>query len=70
LCIHHAQRADACLVVGTSGMVWPPIALALRAKESGATLIDVNPNPSQVTEHADHWLQGPSGELLPELLSV
>ena len=69
LCLHHAQRADACLVVGTSGMVWPPVAVALRAKECGATLIDVNPNPSQVTEHADHWLQGPSGELLPELLA-
>ena len=68
LCLHHAERADACLVVGTSGMVWPPVAIALRAKESGAKLIDVNPNPSQVTEAADHWLQGPSGVLLPRLL--
>jgi NAD-dependent deacetylase len=68
LCTHLADRATVCLVVGTSGMVWPPIALALRAKSAGAMLIDVNPNPSQVTDHADLWLQGPSGVLLPKLL--
>jgi NAD-dependent deacetylase len=68
LCTHHARQADVCLVVGTSGMVWPPIAVAMAAKESGAYLIDVNPNPSQLTSHVDAWLQGPSGELLPALL--
>ncbi len=68
LCLHHADQADVVLVVGTSGMVWPPVAVALRAQESGATLIDVNPHRSTVTDRADHWLQGPAGEVLPQLI--
>ncbi len=63
-----AARADVCLVVGTSGMVWPPVAVALQAQQSGAWLVDVNPNPSQVSAAADAWLQGPSGELLPDVI--
>ncbi|HJN74218.1 MAG TPA: NAD-dependent deacylase [Myxococcota bacterium] len=65
-----ARRADFCLVVGTSGMVWAPSAVALEAKQHGAFLVDVNPNKSEITAHADAWLQGPSGELLPELLGA
>lgn len=61
-------RSDVVLVVGTSGMVWPPIALALQAQAAGAFLIDVNPEASQVSSAADAWLQGPAGTLLPELL--
>ena len=63
-----AHTADVCLVVGTSGMVYAPSQVALLAKRSGAFLIDVNPNPSEVTPYADAWLKGPSGELLPELV--
>ena len=67
--LQFAQRGvDVCLVVGTSGMVWPPAALALHAKERGAVLVEVNPNRGQVTQHADIWLRGPSGELLPQLV--
>jgi len=63
-----AVAADVCLVVGTSGMVWPPISLALASQESGALLIDVNPNASQISEQADIWLQAPADEVLPMIL--
>ena len=62
-------NADVVLVVGTSGMVWPPVAVALQSQAAGAWLVDVNPNPSQVSEAADAWLQGPSGEILPDLVA-
>jgi NAD-dependent deacetylase len=62
-----AESADAVLVVGTSGRVWPPIAIALRAQECGAALIDVNPNPSEVNALADAWLRGPATQWLPDL---
>jgi NAD-dependent deacetylase len=62
------RGVDVCLVVGTSGMVWPPAALALMAKEHGAVLIEVNPNAGQVTPEADIWLKGPSGKLLPQVV--
>ena len=62
-----AEIADAVLVVGTSGRVWPPIAIALRAQECGAVLIDVNPDPSEVNALADAWLRGPATQWLPAL---
>ncbi|MCP4806113.1 MAG: NAD-dependent deacylase [Proteobacteria bacterium] len=65
-----AGRADVCLVVGTSGMVTAPTSVAMHAKRSGAFVIDVNPNTSEVTRFADAWLKGPSGELLPELIGA
>ena len=64
----YKRQADVCLVVGTSGMVWPPIALALASQESGALLIDVNPNASQISAQADIWLQAPADEVLPLIL--
>lgn len=62
-----ARQADVCLVVGTSAQVWPPVALALHARDCGAYLIDVNPESTQVSRAADAHLVGPSGAVLPEL---
>ena len=67
--IGFAAGADFCLVIGTSGMVYAPTAVALHARQHGAFLVDVNPNRSEVSAYADAWLAGPSGELLPELLA-
>jgi NAD-dependent deacetylase len=63
-----AQRADVCLVVGTSAQVWPPISVALAAQASGAHLIDVNPERTRLTEEADLWIQGTAGDVLPALI--
>lgn len=65
-----ARQADFVLVVGTSGMVWAPSAVALEAKQSGAYLVDVNPERSQISAYADAWLAGPSGEILPRLIEA
>ena len=62
-----AQSADVCLVVGTSAQVWPPVALALHARDCGATLIDVNPEVTSLSSQADLHLMGPSGAVLPDL---
>nr|ACU26419.1 NAD-dependent protein deacetylase [uncultured bacterium HF186_25m_30B18]ACU26456.1 NAD-dependent protein deacetylase [uncultured bacterium HF186_25m_18N5]ACU26466.1 NAD-dependent protein deacetylase [uncultured bacterium HF186_25m_13D19]ACU26498.1 NAD-dependent protein deacetylase [uncultured bacterium HF186_25m_27D22] len=62
-----AEEADVCLVVGTSAQVWPPVALALHAQASGAFLIDINPEATELSGRADAHLAGPSGRLLPEL---
>ncbi len=68
--VAHAQRAHVVLVVGTSGRVWPPIAIALKAQECGATLIEINPEESELTSRADIWLRGRASELLPALVSA
>ncbi len=62
-----AEASQVCLVVGTSAQIWPPVQLALHAQATGAYLIDVNPEPTQLSRAADVWLQGPGGTVLPEL---
>jgi len=62
-----ARQADVCLGVGTSAQVWPPVALALHARDSGAYLIDVNPEVTSLSREAHAHLVGPSGAVLPDL---
>ena len=66
--LHEAERADVCLVVGTSGRVWPPIGLALASKRSGALLIEVNPEETVLTDQADLSFRLGAQELLPTFL--
>ena len=61
------RQADVCLVVGTSAQVWPPVALALHARDCGAYLIDVNPEVTSLSREAHAHLVGPSGTVLPAL---
>ena len=56
-----SQRCDVMLVVGTSGLVYPASQLPLIARQAGATVIDVNPEPSAISSVADLFLQGRSG---------
>ena len=64
---HAAQNCDLCLVVGTSGLVYPAAALPGLAKEHGARVIVVNPQPSVLDDTADLVLPAPAGECLPML---
>ena len=57
-----------CLVVGTSGMVWPPMALALASQRAGAFLIEVNPESTSLSAEADLCLRMGADQVLPELL--
>ena len=65
-----AERCDAMLLIGTSGTVWPAAELPLVARRHGALVIEVNPEPSELTHAADVFLQGPSGEVLPALVEA
>ena len=62
-----AHRCEVMLVVGTSGLVYPASQLPLIAGQAGATVIDVNPEPSAISSIADLFLKGKSGEVLPAL---
>jgi NAD-dependent deacetylase len=63
-----SQMCDLFLVVGTSGVIAPASLLPSLAKQVGATLIEVNISPSDITPTADIFLQGESGRELPELV--
>lgn len=63
------RAADAVLVIGTSAVVYPAALLVPLAKESGAKVIEINPDETPASGLADASLRGPSGQILPELLS-
>ena len=65
------QAARACelfLSIGTSGVVQPAASLAYAAHNRGAALVEINPDPTPLTPKTNYFLQGKSGELLPELV--
>jgi len=68
-CIEEAGRADCMLVAGTTAMVYPAAALPVHVKRNGGGLIDVNPNPSELSGYCDVEIRAPSGEALPMLVS-
>lgn len=63
------HACDVILVVGTSGLVVPAAYFPSIAKQEGAQVIEVNPEPSQVTREADIFLQGPAGEVMPRVVA-
>ena len=62
-----AQNCDLLIVAGTSAVVYPAAALPQVALRGGATVVEVNPNPTELTRYADYVLQGTSGFVLPAL---
>jgi len=65
-----SEACDLFLVVGTSALVQPAASLPLMAKRHGATVIEVNPDPTPISDHVDICLQGKAGEILPALLAA
>lgn len=59
--------ADELLVVGTSGTVWPAAGLVVRARQAGAHVVVVNPEPTELDDEAHLVLTGTAARLLPRL---
>ncbi|HUL55533.1 MAG TPA: NAD-dependent deacylase [Usitatibacter sp.] len=62
-----ADGCDVFMSIGTSGMVEPAASLAFTALGRGATVIEVNPDRTPLTEHAAYVFQAPAGTVLPLL---
>jgi NAD-dependent deacetylase len=65
-----ADDCDAFLSIGTSSLVYPAAGLAEVALQRRVPVIEVNPNPTDLSAAADIVLQGPAGTLLPALLDA
>ncbi len=64
-----ARRADVLLVVGTSAQVYPAASIPEEAKASGAKIIEVNLEPTPLTNTiTDVFCQGKAGEVLPKIV--
>jgi len=65
-----ATACDVMLVVGTSGMVYPAAGLPLAARQAGATVVIVNPAPSEIDDFAHQVLRGTAAATLPRLFAA
>jgi NAD-dependent deacetylase len=64
-----ARACELMLVVGTAGVVYPAAGLAHTAAASGAKVVIVNPQPSDLDGVANVVLRGTAATTLPVLLS-
>lgn len=65
-----AETCDVFLSVGTSTLVHPAASLPIIALEHGATLIEVNTDPTPITSRAHFVLTNRAAEILPEILNA
>lgn len=62
------SSCDLLLVVGTSGVVYPAAGFVDVALRVGATVIEVNLDPTPATGRVHVSVQGKAGEILPQLV--
>jgi len=61
-----ARRAELMLVVGTSGIVQPAASLATK-RCTRAYVVEINPEETALTPHADRSIRARSSDVLPQL---
>src|SRR5512141_179313 len=66
--VEAARSCELFLSIGTSGVVQPAASLAYAARNRGATLVEINAEPTPLTPKVHFFLQGKSGEILPALV--
>jgi len=70
--LEHAFReaadCDVFLSIGTSAQVQPAASLPVLAKQSGAYVVEINPEDTPITHLMDEFIPGPSGEILPVII--
>lgn len=65
-----ARNCDIFFSVGTSSLVQPAASLPFEALRHGAMIVEVNPNDTPLTRHAEYVLHGRAGEVLPGLVKA
>ena len=60
-----AANCELCFVIGTSALVYPAAALPEIAREAGAFVCEVNPEPTPLSKLCHEVLTGKAGEVLP-----
>jgi NAD-dependent deacetylase len=64
-----ASGCDVFFVVGTSAVVYPAASLIYTAKQSGAFIIEINTDETEISSLSDMSIKGKAGVVLPEILS-
>ncbi len=61
---------DLCLVIGTSGVVYPAAGFAALAKRRGAYVAEINRDPTPNSGLVDATIRGRAKDIVPELLGA
>jgi NAD-dependent deacetylase len=67
-CYEEVERADCMLVAGTSATVYPAADLPMEILRRRGAVIELNPEPTELTPVASLSLRGPAGAVLERLL--
>jgi NAD-dependent deacetylase len=67
-CYDEVTRCDCMLVVGTSATVYPAADFPAEVARRDGAVIEVNPDPTELTPLATSELRGPGGAVLERLL--
>jgi NAD-dependent deacetylase len=58
------------LVIGTSAVVQPAALMPVVAKESGAKIIEINPEPTPLTgDISDYLIRGTAGDVMNRIMA-
>ncbi len=68
--VHAVENADLVLVVGTSGVVFPFAGLPAMARSTGASVVEINPVETAISDMADHRWRTTAAEGLPALVDA
>lgn len=63
-----ARSCEVMMVIGTSAVVTPAAYMPRIAKNSGAKLIEINPEETELTPLCDYLIKGPAGKILPQIV--
>lgn len=65
-----ATDCDVMLVIGTSAMVQPAALMPVVAKETGAIVIEINPEKTPLTSDiSDYTIKGPAGDTMNQIVA-
>ena len=62
-----AIKSDVFFVVGTSAVVYPAAGLVYTAKASGATIVEINIEETEISSSVNYSYFGKAGEILPRI---
>jgi NAD-dependent deacetylase len=64
-----SKSCTTMLVIGTSVVVYPAASIPITAKEKGAIIIEINTEPTLMTNQiSDYLICGPAGEIIPAIV--
>ncbi len=66
---HQSETTQVIFIIDTSTLVDPAASLRWRPKECGATIIEINKDPTDATKRlSEHLICGSPGKIIPEIV--